>query len=311
MTAGRAPGRRRFGILPARTLRYRLRLPAVARSPTPPPFVAACVQFDVHRGEVERNLAAAEAGLRAAAAAGARLAVLPEVWTTSIQAAYGAEIVQRSLAAEARLQELSRTLGMVVVGGGIESEEGRIYNVARVVAEGRVLGTARKIHLFSPNGEDKVFTAGERPLLVETPLGRIGVAICYDLRFPELVRWFFAQRAEVLCVPAQWPEARAEHWLALSQARAIENQLFLMACNRTGREPSLKRQAALHFPGNSRIVDPTGEILARGNGEDEPVLATLDLARTRMIRRLLPIERDRRPEVYERIWGPGWRPLRG
>jgi predicted amidohydrolase len=232
--------------------------------------------------------------------------VLPEVWTTSLLARYDAELIAASLAADERIVKLSEQLDMVVVGGGVEEQGGKIYNRALVVEKGVVRGIYRKIHLFSANAEHKAMRHGTSPLIVDTACGRIGVVICYDLRFPELVRWYFDQEIEILAVPAQWPDARAEHWRTLVRARAIENEIFVLGCNRCGPDATLKTGEPLHFPGDSRIVDPMGEVLAAGSGESSPILAEIEPRRVRMMRRVLPIAKDRRPEVYSRIWQTPW-----
>jgi predicted amidohydrolase len=270
-------------------------------------FLCACVQFDVRRGDVARNRSAAVAGLRQAAAQGARLAVLPELWTTSFVPEVGDGLLAESLAAEQEVIDLSGELGLVIVGGGIEREGSATYNRALVIDSGAVLGRYRKVHLFSVNAEQRTMTAGDRPLIADTSVGRIGVVICYDLRFPELVRYYFYRHVEILVVTAQWPEARATHWRTLLRARAIENEMFVVGCNRTGHETSLKNDELLVFPGNSRIVDPMGEPLTTGTGDDGPVLAEIEKRKIQAMRRLLPLLKDRRPQVYQSIWQPTWR----
>ncbi len=264
-------------------------------------FDCACVQFNVQRGEVEENLRCATQLLQRAAEAGARLCVLPEMWTTSFLKEITPGIVEASLQAERAVQELSGDLGVIVVGGGIEPEAGDFYNRALVVDRGEVLGSYRKIHLFSPNAENRHLSAGDTPLIADTSLGRVGVLICYDIRFPELVRYYFERDVAIMAVPSQWPEARATHWRTLLKARAIENEMFVIGCNRTGQEPSLKNDDSLTFPGDSRIIDPMGETLAGGAGEDEPVVARVELRKVRTMRRILPVHKDRRPDVYERL----------
>jgi predicted amidohydrolase len=277
---------------------------------TAPEFVAACVQFDVVRGDVAANLAAAEQHLRAAAEAGARLAVLPEMWTTSFLPEPTEALARAGADAEARIAELSAELGIVVVGGGLEAADGRFYNHAPVWDRGRRLANYRKIHLFTVNAEPKRLSPGAEPCVVDTSVGRLGVAICYDIRFPELMRWHFHSGAELLVIPAQWPEARAGHWRALLVARAIENQAFVLGCNRIGSEPSMRTDDTLQFPGDSRILDPMGEQLAAGTGAEGPVLATIELRKVRTMQRIMPVRKDRRPDVYERLWAPVWRARR-
>lgn len=265
-------------------------------------FHAACIQFDTQRGQVEANMAAARAGLATAAASECRLAVLPEMWSTSFMPEFPAEVLARAAAAEDELRRLSATHGMVIVGSSIEPTGDIPFNTARVYDCGRELGAYRKIHLFSPNAENRHHAAGDRPLLLDTSVGRIGVLICYDLRFPELVRWHFHKGAEMLVVPAQWPEARAQHWRTLLRARAIENEMFVIGCNRTGNETSLKTDEVMPFPGDGRIIDPTGEILAAGTGTDALLIAEIELRKVRLVRRILPISRDQRPTVYHQLW---------
>lgn len=269
-------------------------------------FITACVQFDVERGAVEQNLDIAQRNILAATAAGARLIVLPEMWTTSFVEEVTEDLARRAEAAEAELLRLSKDLGVVIVGTSVESVGGRHFNRATVMDHGQELGVYRKIHLFSPNAENRVLSAGREPLVVESSVGRLGVLICYDIRFPELVRYYFQKNVEVLVVPAQWPEARSLHWRTMLQARAIENQLFVVGCNRCGLEPSLKTGESLHFPGDSRIIDPMGEILAAGTGEDGPVTAEIELRKVRTMRRILPVRKDQRPRLYKVLWDEVW-----
>ena len=278
----------------------------MARDSEQSSFVCACIQFDVRRGDVEHNRSTAIAGLRKAAEAGARFAVLPELWTTSFTQEIDDAMLTASLAAEQALVELSRELGMVIVGGGVEREKSCLYNRALVIDNGRILGNYRKVHLFSVNGEQRVMTHGQEPLVVDTSLGRVGVLICYDMRFPELVRHYFYEGVQILAVTAQWPEARATHWRTLTRARAIENEMFVVGCNRTGNETSLKNEEQVVFPGDSRIVDPMGEPLATGTGEDEPVLGTIEIRKVKAMRRILPLMKDSRPKVYRAIWQQAW-----
>ena len=268
----------------------------------PQTLVAACVQFDVRRGDVAANLTQAEKGLKDAAAQGARLCVLPEMWSTSFAASYDQELLARSDAAEDRLRELSGTHGMVIVGSSPESRDGAIFNCARVHDGGKTIGAYRKLHLFSANAEHRHHAGGSDPLVVETSVGTVGVLIGYDLRFPDLARYYFRKGAEILVVPAQWPEARSQHWRTLLRARAIENTLFVVGSNRTGHDASLKSEEDLSFLGDGRIVDPTGEVLASGGGDSGALVATLDMRTIRTMRRMLPLQRDERPSVYRRLW---------
>ena len=270
--------------------------------PTPDEFLAACVQFDVRPGDVAVNQAAMRAGIEEAVGAGAKLCVLPELWSTSFLPQFDDDIAQQASAAEQELRELSRSHDLVVVGSTIEVVGNDVFNTAHVYEAGVLLGSYRKIHLFSPNLEHRRHRPGHVPCLLPTRLGKLAVLICYDLRFPELSRYYFHRGAELLVVPGQWPEARAQHWRTLLRARAIENQMFVLGCNRTGQEPSQRSGEPMAFPGDGRIVDPTGDVLAAGSGEAGAIVAPIELRKVRTMRRILPIARDQRPAVYRELF---------
>ena len=263
--------------------------------------LAACVQFDVHRGQIEANVATAVAGIEQAAAEGAKICVLPEMWSTSFMTTFDEAAVAAAQAAEQTLADLSARHNLVIVGSSFEAEDGAPYNCARVYDNGELKGSYRKLHMFSPNAEHRYYQAGKHPLLAQTSAGRIGVMIGYDLRFPELARYYFHAGAEILAIPAQWPETRSQHWRTLLRARAIESGLFVLGSNRTGQENSLKTDEVTAYLGDGRIVDPTGEILAAGSGEEGVIMAELELKTVRTLRRVLPIDRDQRPDVYQRM----------
>jgi len=269
-------------------------------------YRAACIQFDVRPGDVAANCAAMRAGVEEAADAGAALCVLPELWSTSFLTSFDEQIVAAAEAADRELQELSATHDLLAVGSAIESADGKIYNTATVFDRGERIGSYRKMHLFSPNLEPRHHTAGDEPRVFSTRLGRFGVLVCYDLRFPELARYYFHKGAELLLVPGQWPEARAQHWRTLLRARAIENQVFVLGCNRTGQEPSVKSQEPQSFLGDGRIVDPTGELLAVGTGDAGALIAEIELRKVRTMHRILPVHRDQRPAVYRRLFEDAW-----
>jgi len=277
-------------------------MPVTQKPATKEDYLAACVQFDVRPGDVEANTAAMRTGVEEAVAAGAELCVLPELWTTSFLANIDEKVLRAAEAAEQELRELSATHNLVVVGSSIEAADDTFYNTATVYERGQPRGSYRKIHLFSPNLEHRLHGFGNEPCIAETSLGRIGVLICYDLRFPELSRYYFRKDVEILVVPGQWPEARAQHWRTLLRARAIENEMFVVGCNRTGQEPSQKSGEPMAFPGDGRIVDPTGEVLAAGSGEAGAIVAPIELRKVRTMHRILPLHRDQRPSVYRRLF---------
>jgi predicted amidohydrolase len=269
---------------------------------------AAALQFDVRRGDPAGNLAAAEAGLRAAAGAGVALLCLPEMWATSFpgpETDLAGELAAARGALE-RLRSLAAELGVAVCGSGFGAVPGAELPANRLElclgSEPRPVAIYDKVHLFTPTAEHEGFSPGRSaPRTLATALGRLSGLICYDLRFPELTRVPFLGGAEVLCVPAQWPRPRAAHWRALLVGLAVANQCFVVAANRTGVERADsrgRRGLELEFPGNSLVADPHGRVLAEGAGEDGLVSAELDLELARELRRLVPVARDRRPELY-------------
>jgi omega-amidase len=269
-------------------------------------FLAACVQFDVRPGDVAANCAAMRTGVDEAVAAGAKLLVLPELWATSFLSTFDEPVVAEAEAAEQELRELSAAHGLVIIASNLEVSGEHVYNTARVHQRGQLLGSYRKIHLFSPNAENRFHSTGDQPLVVATEHGLLGVLICYDLRFPELARYYFHRGVELLAVPGQWPEARSQHWRTLLRARAIENEMFVIGCNRTGQEPSQKSGDPMAFPGDSRIIDPAGEVLAKGSGEAGAVVAPIERRKVRTVRRILPVGRDQRPSVYRQLFDEAW-----
>ncbi len=265
--------------------------------------VLAAFQFDLHADDLDHNLGQVEAALRSAAAAGAQFVGLPEMWPTSfVDVGAGAnELVERTEQALTRLEALSRELGLVVCGTAFaaSTQKDRLYNRLHVVDGGRRVTSYDKVHLFSPTAEPWHFVAGKQPPeVVETSIGRVAGGTCYDLRFPELFRPAFRDGVQILCIPAQWPDARSGHWRSLVIARAIENQCFVVAVNRIGSVTIGRKRKRLTFPGNSLIVDPHGEVLAEGQGKQGLVTASIDLEVARQMRIHVPVEKDERPELY-------------
>ncbi|MGE0155402.1 MAG: carbon-nitrogen family hydrolase [Geobacter sp.] len=256
-------------------------------------ITAAAIQFTVQQGDIAANLAYVREALARVAAQGAQLALLPEMWSTGFAYRNLSELAQQTDAVVAELQQLSARHQLVIVGSQPEpAGDGRVYNTAHVIDNGRLVTSYRKLHLFSLLGEDKAFKGGDGWCLAETSLGKIGVIICYDLRFPELSRRLALEGARVICVPAQWPKPRQEHWRTLLRARAIENQLYVVSCNACGLI------GKLDFFGMSMIIDPKGEVLADGGELSGEIVAPLSWEAMDTWRAQIPCFNDRRPELY-------------
>jgi len=183
-----------------------------------------------------------------------------------------------------------------VVAGVAERDDDHVYDSAAVVDPlGDVVATYRKVHLFSPTGEDGCFTEGAELVVVECLGVRVGLAICYDLRFPELFRALALSGATLVAVPSAFPHARVEHWRTLLRARALENQLFVAAANRVGTDVDTT------FCGASAVVGPDGTVLAEAEERGPAdLVAVLDPREIDRARSAIPALDERRANVYAR-----------
>jgi deaminated glutathione amidase len=274
---------------------------------------AAAVQLN-STADFGANLATADRLTRAAAADGAQLIVLPEKWT-----AMGSEDELRACAqpldgpAVSWARDTAAELRVDLVAGSflerIPGEERFANTCVHVSASGGVRAVYRKLHMFDvcidgrSYRESDIEIPGEEIVLSETTTGEagapgveLGLAICYDLRFPELFRVLTVGGARILALPSAFtlPTTR-DHWEILVRARAIENQAFVIAANQVGPHPG-----GLRSGGRSMIVDPWGVVLAQAPDGEHHVLAELDLERQLEIRAQLPALTHRRPEAYAR-----------
>lgn len=253
---------------------------------------AAAIQFNISLGDIEANLRKALEGLTRARQKDARLAVLPEMWSSGYDYKRLPALAEETPRILNRLCNFTAENQMAVVGSLPHKIEGKIYNTLFVVDNGKVTGSYSKIHLFSTMGEDRFLTAGDKTLVLDTSVGRLGVAICYDIRFPEMFRKMALEGAEIICLPAEWPKPRQEHWRTLIRARAIENQLFLVAANCCGV------QSQLDFFGMSMLVSARGEVLAESGETDTELTAVFDFEEMESYRAQIRCYHDRRPEIY-------------
>ena len=256
-------------------------------------ITAAAIQFTVNQGDLDANLDYVRAAVARVAEQRARLVLLPEMWSTGFAYKNLNELAERTASVTAELSQLSARHKLVLIGSQPEpAGDGRVFNTVHVIDNGQVVARYRKLHLFSLLGEDKAFKGGDSWCLAETSLGKIGVIICYDLRFPELSRRLALEGARVICVPAQWPKPRQEHWRTLLRARAIENQLYVVSCNACGQI------GKLDFFGMSMVIDPKGEVLADAGENPGEITAVLDWQAMDDWRAQIPCFNDRCPACY-------------
>jgi omega-amidase len=255
----------------------------------------ALAQMDIVLGQPQENLDAAQALCARAASQGANLVLMPELWPTGYDLAridrYAAPLDGGHFALMA---DLAREHQLFVAGTALEhNPNSKPFNTAALYGpDGACLGAYRKVHLWAPLGEVEHMTPGSTLPTFDLPWGRIALAICYDLRFPELWRRYADAGAHLILIPAEWPIRRVEHWRLLLRARAVENQLFVAGCNRAGVDEHGE------FGGHSAIVDPWARVLVEASTEAGLFLATLDLDEVARARRLFPFLADRRPDVY-------------
>jgi deaminated glutathione amidase len=241
--------------------------------------------------------------LETAAAGGADLAALPEVWPRQGSAKQIRETAEPIAGPRLiRLAEVARRHGMWIHGGSVLELDGdRVFNTSVLFdRSGELVATYRKIHLFDadppdavPSRESVLFTAGEEVVTAETEFGRVGLSICYDLRFPELYRALAVQGATILFVPAAFRfETGVDHWEPLLRARAIEDQAFVVAAAQWGTWGPSGRERRNY--GHSLVADPWGNVVAQAPDEVGVTFAELDLARVEHVRQVLPSLRHRR-----------------
>jgi predicted amidohydrolase len=253
---------------------------------------AAAIQFNISLGYIDANLDKATAALQRVASRGAKLAVLPEMWSCGYDYRNLVTLAGETPRVLEAIQEECRKLKLVTVGSLPELEGGTIYNTAYLIDNGELIGSYRKLHLFSTMREDQFLGPGNRTLVAETSVGRLGIAICYDLRFPELFRKLALEGAEIICIPAEWPKPRQEHWKTLLRARAIENQVFVIAANCCGV------QGKLDFFGLSQLISPLGTLLQTAEEESTELVADFDFAEQESYRAQIDILADRRADIY-------------
>jgi len=231
---------------------------------------------------------------------GVDLVILPEIWNVGFISfeRYVPEAEDRNGETLTRLREAAKENGVYLhTGSFVEKINGKYYNSSYLISPiGDVLANYLKIHLFGYNSkETQILTPGDTVVVVETPIGKIGLATCYDLRFPELFRAMAEQGTEIFLVCSAWPYPRLEHWLMLNRVRALENQCFLTSSNSVGFNKGIQ------FVGHSMITDPWGTILASAGDTEIIIKSEIDLAELESARRQFPAWADRK----DWLKGPG------
>ncbi|MDH6364412.1 omega-amidase [Enterococcus sp. PF1-24] len=253
------------------------------------------MQMDITFGKPKDNFQHLRYLFQQADLQAGEIVVLPEMWNSAYDLSNAAIVAdldgQQTLTL---LTELAITYQVAIVGGSILRKSGdKYYNTSYLINEqGELIQQYNKVHLFKLMAEDQYLTAGESLVTAKLSTVSLGLGICYDLRFPEMFRKLAVAGAEVLVIPAQWPQARIQQWRKLLQARGIENQAFVIGVNRVGSDPDNQ------FNGQSLVINPLGEITAELSQQEEVRKVTIDLAEVTQARQAISVLMDRRPELY-------------
>ena len=256
-------------------------------------------QMDVQLGNPRVNWTRMQQMTEEAKHHSADMVVFPELWDAGF-ALDKAKDFASSLSSGlfAQVAALSKSQQIFITGSMMEKRGLGVANSAPLFSPSRgIMGAYRKIHLFGLMDEDRYMTAGEAPFSLDLPWGHTGLAICYDLRFPELFRRYAVGGAKMVILPSQWPNPRREHFRTLLRARAIENGIFIVAVNRVGVDEAEDGKQTSFF-GHSSIIDPWGEVVLEIGDYEAVVTAQIDLEEVERAQQKLPVLRDRRPDVY-------------
>lgn len=251
----------------------------------------AALQHDIVWEDKPANFARLRPMVAAAAGAGARLVVLAEMFSTGFSMNPAAVAEPHDGPSSRFLREVAAAHDVWVCGSCAEVAPGgeRPHNTLVLAGPDGTVHRYRKIHRFAHGGEDAVFAAGDRRVTVEVEGLRLTLFVCYDLRFAD-DWWAAAPGTDAYVCVANWPEARRAHWQALLRARAIENQAFVVGCNRVGAGG---RRGSLPYVGDSAVIDPLGRVLATDVRTEALVMAEVTAERVAEVRAELPFLADR------------------
>lgn len=264
--------------------------------------IALC-QMSVKQGK-ELNLETASKMIAEASAGGADIVVLPEMFNCPYSGAYFYEYSESDGGyTYSQLSEWASEYGVILVGGSIPEKDGnKLYNTTFVFdSNGAFIGKHRKAHLFDvdiPGGirfvESETLTPGDRSTVIETVYGKIGIAICYDMRFPEMFRKMSLDGVKMIIVPAAFNMTTGPaHWELTARARALDNQVFVALCS-----PARDENGVYVAYGHSLVTSPWGDVIGSLDEKEGILMVDLDLAKCDEVRQGLPLLKHRRPDLY-------------
>ncbi|MTI68905.1 MAG: carbon-nitrogen hydrolase family protein [Firmicutes bacterium] len=263
-------------------------------------------QMQVKKDKLE-NIKKAENMIKNLANKGAKLIVLPEMFNCPYNNSNFEEYAEKYPNGKTikKLSDIANRENVHIVGGSIpeKDEEGNIYNTSFIFDNnGKLLDRHRKMHLFDIDveggvtfKESDVLSPGNKVTVVDTPFGKIGIAICYDIRFPELTRLMVKKGARIVIIPAAFNMTTGPaHWELTFKARALDNQIYMLAT-----APARDVNASYHSYGNSLIVNPWGDVISRLDEKEGTIIKDLDLNKIDKIRNQLPLLKHLRKDLYK------------
>ena len=264
--------------------------------------IAICQVKVLHKKGL--NLKKASAMIKESAKNGAEIIILPEMFNCPYYNKYFPIFAEYYPGESTQLlSSLARELSVYIVGGSIpEKENGNIYNTSYTFnRSGNLIGRHRKIHLFDVDirnsitfKESDTITAGKNITVFDTEFCKIGLAICYDMRFPELIRKMTLQGAKIIIIPAAFNMTTGPaHWHLTSRSRALDNQIYFI-----GASPARNRKAEYIAYGHSLVVDPWGTITAEAGSGEQILYGNIDLDSIDKVRNQLPLLKHRREDIY-------------
>ncbi len=249
-------------------------------------------QYDIVWESKKENMSVCERFFSKAAEKSADLIVFPELSLTGFT--MNTALAENKDGSTVRFfTECAERYGVSCVFGYAEKTDKGIFNrLAYADTFGRILSRYSKIHPFSYGGEDRFYSAGDTVSSFICKDMEIGMSICYDLRFPELYQRL-SEKCGCIVVSANWPESRREHWLTLLKARAIENQCYILGCNRIGNGGEVS------YSGDSVVFVPDGSEIVRSGSDEELIFADISSEEVSSIRNSFPLKNDRRLDIYK------------
>ena len=256
-------------------------------------------QFNIFQGHLNENFDSALKMIDQAASLDCDILLLPELWSSGYDLEYHDLYTVKNDEINEILHQLSTDNDMSIGGSLIELCGDKAYNTFSLHIAGSLKPVKyHKIHLIPLLEEDTWLEKGNHPSIASSYWGKFGLSICYDLRFPELFRFYTFSGVELILLVAEWPLERIDHWLTLIQARAIENQVYIAAANGVGQSGKIM------LGGRSCIIDPWGNYLALGKEDDEGlIVAEFDLDQVKKIRSEFPVLKHIQMDVFNQISG--------